>query len=361
MSANPAYNDNRMTKIAAIGTAVPEHVLMQAKAREFASAYFQSRRGDVERLLPVFENAGIEKRYLSMPPEWFFQPRTFAEKNNRYIEESTRLGGEVLRACSEQSRIRLSEVTHLVYVSTTGLATPSIDSRLLNTLDLSPNLIRTPVWGLGCAGGAAGLALAHRLAQGEPKAVVALVCVELCSLTFHFEDFTKSNVIATALFGDGAAGLLVVGDAHTSHGPEILATRSTTWPGSLDVMGWNFDAVGMQVVFSQAIPQVVREKVYDNTSEFLVAAKREFSDIAHWIAHPGGTKVIEAYEEVLPLPACAMTNARSVLRDYGNMSSPTVLFVLERLLKSASPRSGDFGVLTALGPGFSSENVLLRF
>ncbi len=350
-----------MSKIAAIATAVPAHPLPQAQAREFAAGYFQNRRRDVERLLPVFDHAGIENRFLSMPPEWFFQPRTFAEKNNRYIEESTRLGGDVLRACSAQSNIALSEITHLVYVSTTGLATPSIDSRILNSLQLSPNLIRTPVWGLGCAGGAAGLALAHRLAAGDPKAVVALVCVELCSLTFHFEDFTKSNFIATALFGDGAAGLYVVGDAHTSHGPEVLATRSTTWPGSLDVMGWNFDAVGMQVVFSQAIPQVVRERVHGNTLEFLISEGRGFSDIAHWITHPGGTKVIEAYEEVLPLPPGAMTHARSVLCDYGNMSSPTVLFVLERLLGDAKPTPGELGLLTALGPGFSSESVLLRF
>jgi alkylresorcinol/alkylpyrone synthase len=205
------------------------------------------------------------------------------------------------------------------------------------------------------------LALAYRLAQVDPNAVVALVCVELCSLTFHFEDFTKSNFIATALFGDGAAGLLVAGDAHRSFGPSVEAVRSTTWPGSLDVMGWNFDAVGMQVVFSQAIPQVVREKVHDNTAEFLRTENREFSDISHWIAHPGGTKVIEAYEDVLPLPPCAMSHARSILRDYGNMSSPTVLFVLERLLKSAPPKPSDLGILTALGPGFSSENVLLRF
>lgn len=350
-----------MSKIAAMATAVPMFVLPQGQARQFAAEYFQSRRRDVERLLPVFDHAGIEKRYLSMPPEWFFQPRTFAEKNNRYIEESTRLGGDVLRACAEQSGIALNEITHLVYVSTTGLATPSIDSRLLNTLELSPNLVRTPVWGLGCAGGAAGLALAHRLAKGDPTAIVALVCVELCSLTFHFEDFTKSNFIATALFGDGAAGLLVVDDTHASSGPSILSAGSTTWPGSLDVMGWNFDSVGMQVVFSQAIPQVVREKVYDNTADFLASENREFSDIVHWIAHPGGTKVIEAYEEVLPLPPCAMTHARSILRDFGNMSSPTVLFVLERLLQSASAQPGDLGVLTALGPGFSSEILLLRF
>ena len=159
-----------MSKIAAIATSVPPHVLPQAQAREFAARYFRGQRRDVERLLPVFDHACIETRYISMPPDWFFQPRTFAEKNNRYIEESTRLGAEVLRACSEQSQISLSEITHLIYVSTTGLATPSIDSRLLNALDLSPNLVRTPVWGLGCAGGAAGLALAHLLAKGDPGA-----------------------------------------------------------------------------------------------------------------------------------------------------------------------------------------------
>lgn len=354
-----------MTHIAAVATAVPAHVLPQSQAREFAASYFRSQRRDVERLLPVFDHTGIETRYISMPPEWFLSPHTFAEKNNRYIEESTRLGSEVLGRCSEHSGIGLREITHLIYVSTTGLATPSIDSRFLNVLSLSPNVVRTPVWGLGCAGGAAGLALAHRLAKGDPEAVIALVCVELCSLTFHFEDFSKSNVIATALFGDGAAGVLVVGDDRARKlkraGPSIMGVGTTTWPDSLDVMGWNFDAVGMQVVFSQAIPQVVRDKVHGNTKSFLESSGRSFDDISHWIVHPGGTKVMEAYESVLPLPQCALTHARETLRVYGNMSSPTVLFVLDQLLRKGSPRSGEVGLLTALGPGFSSENLLLKF
>jgi alkylresorcinol/alkylpyrone synthase len=354
-----------MPQIAAIATAVPPHVLRQEQAREFAASYFRDRRRDVSRLLPVFDHAGIETRYISMPPEWFLTPHTFSEKNDRYIEESTRLGADVLRSCSEQSRIGLEQITHLIYVSTTGLATPSIDSRLLNVLGLSPNVVRTPVWGLGCAGGAAGLALAHRLALGDPDAVIALVCVELCSLTFHFEDFSKSNFIATALFGDGAAGVLVVGDrralSRPSSGPKIHAVGTTTWPDSLDVMGWNFDAVGMQVVFSQAIPQVVREKVHGNTFEFLAKEGLGFADIGHWVVHPGGAKVIEAYEAALPLPPCAMTHSRGVLQEFGNMSSPTVLFVFERLLRLSPPSAGDWGLLSALGPGFSSDNLLLKF
>ena len=192
---------------------------------------------------------------------------------------------------------------------------------------------------------------------------MALVCVELCSLTFHFEDFSKSNFIATALFADGAAGVIVVGDERTTYAsaPAILAAGTTTWPDSLDVMGWNFDAVGMQVVFSHAIPQIVRDKVLDNTSEFLTAHDATFSDITHWIAHPGGMKVIEAYEATLPMRPCAMTHARAVLRENGNMSSPTVLFVLEHLMASGGVSEGDLGVLTALGPGFSADNLLLRF
>jgi alkylresorcinol/alkylpyrone synthase len=298
-----------------------------------------------------------------MPPGWFLSPKTFPEKNNLYLDWSTRLGAEVVASCATSSGIALRDITHIIFVSTTGLATPSIDSRLVNVLGLSPHIVRTPIWGLGCAGGAAGLGLAYRMASGDPQAVVVLVCVELCSLTFHFEDFSKSNFIATALFADGAAGVLVVGDGRSAvaRGPAILAAGTTTWPDSLDVMGWNFDAVGMQVVFSHAIPQIVREKVLENTSEFLDANDVAFPDIRHWIAHPGGMKVIEAYEQTLPMPQCAMTHARAVLRENGNMSSPTVLFVLARLMASGGIAEGDLGILTALGPGFSADNLLLRF
>lgn len=352
-----------MPRIAAIATAVPPHVITQPEARQFAASYFRGHRRDVERLLPVFEHAGIDKRHICVPPDWFLTPKSFPEKNGLYIDWCTRLGAEALRSCSATSGIPLTAITHIVFVSTTGLATPSIDSRLVNVLGLSPHIARTPVWGLGCAGGASGLALANRLAKGDPQAIVALVCVELCSLTFHFADFSKSNFIATALFADGAAGVLVVGDDRhdAASGPVIRSSGTTTWPDSLDVMGWNFDAAGMQVVFSHAIPQIVRDKVRANTDEFLADCGVGYEAIRHWIAHPGGTKVIEAYEEVLPLPPCAMSHARAVLRDYGNMSSPTVLFVLDRLMREAAPSQGDLGFLTALGPGFSSENILLEF
>ncbi len=354
-----------MPRIAAVATRVPPYRMTQAEARRFAAQHFGAHREDLDRLLPVFDHAGIASRYFCMGREWFTVPKSFAEKNALYIEWSTRLGAEVVRACIDEAGFSLTDIDHLVFVSTTGLATPSVDARLMNLLDLRPDVTRTPVWGLGCAGGAAGLALANRLAKAEPQARVMLVAVELCGLTFQHDDYSKANLVATALFADGAAGALVVGDdvpiRANGPTPAIVDARSTTWPDSLDVMGWSFDAVGMQVVFSRAIPQIVREKVRSNTESFLARNSLPLTPLPHLIAHPGGIKVIAAYEESLRLGNGAMQHARAVLRDYGNMSSPTVLFVLKRFLDNGEARPGDHALLTALGPGFSAENVLLRF
>lgn len=350
-----------MPKIAAVATASPPYTITQLEARAFAAAHFRSQRRDVERLLPVFDHSGIETRHLCVPADWYMSPRTFAEKNALYIEWCTKLGKEVVHACIDKSGIRAKDINHLIFVSTTGLATPSIDSRLINVLSLDAHTNRTPIWGLGCAGGAAGISHAYRAAKADPHAVVMLVAVELCGLTFHFGDFSKSNFIATALFADGAAGVLVTGDALDVPGPEILGTQSTIWQDSLDVMGWNFDSVGMQVVFSRAIPGIVHEKTRANIDDFLRGYDLTFDQIPHFIPHPGGAKVMDAYQEALALDAHQMCAARSVLRDHGNMSAPTVLFVLEKTLSNGSVHAGDYALLTALGPGFSSENVLMRF
>jgi len=349
--------------IAAVTTAVPPHVLTQDQARAFAEKHFRARRDDIARLLPAFDHAGIATRYVVVEPEWFDTEHDFAEQNAQYIDWSIRLGTDVVASCLRQAGLEPSEITHIVFVSTTGLATPSIDARLVNRCALSSHVARTPVWGLGCAGGAAGLSLAYRLALSDPGAKVLLVVVELCSLTFHPNDFSRSNVIATALFGDGAAGAVVVGDRVTSpHGsPRILDTQSTTWPDSLDVMGWNFDAFGMQVVFSRAIPQIVRARVRENVAEFLKRSTLSLADLSALIAHPGGAKVIAAYQEALALPDAMFEHPRAVLRDYGNMSAASALFVLKRVIDGGAIPAGGHALLTALGPGFSSENVLLRF
>jgi alkylresorcinol/alkylpyrone synthase len=354
-----------MPHITAVATKVPPHRIRQSEARGFALRHFGAHRRDVERLLPLFDHAGIETRYSCVSPGWYATPHSFQEKNDLYIEWSTKLAADVARACLDDAGLLPSDIDHVIYVSTTGLATPSIDARLFNVLGLRSDVVRTPVWGLGCAGGAAGLALAYRLAKADPNARIMLIAVELCGLTFLHDDHSKANLVATALFGDGAAGVLVTGDGAQANRntvtPAILGAQSTTWPDSLDVMGWNFDTVGMQVVFSRAIPAIVRERVRVNVDAFLAPFGHSITDLDHVIAHPGGAKVIAAYEDTLCLQNGTMKHARAVLRDFGNMSSPTVLFVLKRLLISESAKPGDHALLTALGPGFSSENILLEF
>lgn len=348
-----------MPSIAAVASAPPPHAMPQSLARDIAAAHFRDRRDDVGRLAAIFEHAGIETRRFCVPAEWFRTTKTFREKNDLYIEWSTRLGAEAAAACARRAEIPLERVTHIVFVSTTGLSTPSVDARLMNVLALDSHVVRVPLWGLGCAGGAAGLGLAWRLARAEPGAVVLLVAVELCGLTFHFEDFSRANFVACALFADGAAAAMVTGDEWGARGPAIRAARSTTWPASLDVMGWSFDSVGMQVVFSQQIPRIVRERVRQDTEAFLGENGQTLEDLRHLVAHPGGAKVIAAYEEALALGPERMEHAREVLREHGNMSSVSVLYVLERFLRSGEARSGDLAMLTALGPGFSAEKVLL--
>jgi alkylresorcinol/alkylpyrone synthase len=351
-------------RILATGTATPPHVLRQADARAFAQHHFAGTLDDLDRLLTVFDHAEIETRHTCMPLEWFRQSHDFEEKNAAYVDWALRLSSEAIANCLQETDVTPRDIDYLIFVSTTGLATPSIDARLIGALGFHPNTRRTPVWGLGCAGGAAGLAHAFHHAQGHPRAHVLVVALELCSLTFHFGDRSKSNLVAAALFGDGAAAVLVSGDQ--THGdraahPEIMGTMSTLWPDSLDVMGWNVMNEGMQVVFAQTIPAIVRRLASDNIVQFLESFQLGLTDIDHLIAHPGGARVISAYEQALALSDGRMDSAREVLREYGNMSSASVLFVLKRFLRPGRTRPGEHGLVTALGPGFCSENVLVRF
>ncbi len=226
-----------MPRITSVATATPDHRLAQAEARSFAEEFFSGSDLDLARMLAVFDNAGIEMRYVCMPPEWFRTPHPFDEKNRLCVEWATRRGAEAARRCLDRAGLDAAELTDIIFVSTTGLATPTIDSRLIDVLELAPHVCRMPLWGLGCGGGAAGIAHAAELAIAHPRARVLLVAVELCSLTFNHADMSKANLVATALFADGAGAVLVSGDEHGSDGLAILGARSTTWPGSLDVIG----------------------------------------------------------------------------------------------------------------------------
>jgi len=343
-------------------------MLPQERIRDLARQHFAPAFPEIDRYMSVFRHAQIDTRHFVAPLEWFTQPHSFKECNDLFIEAATALGEAAARRCLQAAGLEPADVDHLIWVSTTGMAAPSPDALLINRLGMSRHTRRTPIWGLGCAGGVAGLARAYEYTCAFPDQRVLLISDELCSVTFQWNDRSKRNLIAASLFADGAAAVLVEGDearglrleASKETQVSILGTQSTLWPNSTDVMGWDIVDSGMQVVFSSRIPQIVRTQMGDNVTEFLARHRLGIDDIDHWILHPGGAKVIGAYQAALAIDRERLGHTWAVLRHYGNMSSATVFFVLEAFLKAGAPRPGEYGVLAVLGPGFSCELALIR-
>lgn len=354
-------------RLESVATALPPHSYLQRDIKPFAASLFLPGLDAADhRLLAVFDTAGIERRHFCMPLEWYATPRSFAESNARYVEHATDLAERAAQAALATAGLGAADLDALVFVSTTGLSTPSIDARLMNRLPLRSDLRRIPLWGLGCAGGAAGLALARTLALGAPHSRVMLIALELCSLTFQRGDLDRRNVVAASLFADGAAAAIVSGaEAPPAPGARrpalrLVAAQNTLWPETLDVMGWDVDASGLHVIFSRDIPTIVRERVRPHVEGFLAAHGLSCARIDHLLTHPGGPRVIAALSEALELPAERLDRARQVLSECGNMSSPTCLFVLERAWRGGDLGPGQHALVSALGPGFASELVLLR-
>ncbi len=342
-------------RVLSVATAVPPHQVSQETARDFARLMFSDTYRDVERLLPIFDNANIDNRHFCVPPEWFAEDHSFAEKNALYVENALDLSEKAARRALDRAGASPADVGAIFFVSTTGISTPSLDSKLIFRLALSNHVRRIPIWGLGCAGGAASLARAADYARAYPEKPVLLVGVELCSLTFVKGDRSKSNLVGMSLFADGAAAALL----GRGSGPEIQGSYSTTWPATEDVMGWDLVEDGLQVRFARRVPQIVREKMRGNLEAACDSLGLGLGDLRHFVLHPGGPKVLEAYEETLGIGPDELDISRETLRSYGNMSSVSVLFVLERFLESRG-RQGGRGVLSALGPGFSAEHVFFR-
>lgn len=346
-------------RVLSVATAVPPHRVPQHTAREFARAMFASAYGNVERFLPVFDNVGVEGRNFCVPPGWFYEDHSFREKNNLYVENALELSEKAARRALDKAGASAADVGAIFFVSTTGLSTPSIDSMLLPRLGLSEHTRRVPVWGLGCAAGAGGLALAADHARLYPGKLVLLVAVELCGLTFQWGDRSKASLISSALFADGAAAV-VLGSSPEGVGPEILGSHGTTWPGTGDVMGWDISESGFKVILSRSIPDLIRNRMPDDLSLACSSVGLAPEDLTHFVTHPGGAKVLDAFEEVLGLEPGGLALSREILRDHGNMSSVTVLFILEHLLESGECALGEYGAVSAMGPGFSAEHVFFR-
>lgn len=350
--------------LSAVTTAVPRHLLRQEDVVRRVRALFGDRRLDIERLLPAFGNAGIETRHSCVPIEWYLSASDWKTRNDLFIDNAVVLLAEAAESCLAEAGVGFQDIDALVTVSTTGVATPSLDARLMEHLPFRRDVQRLPVFGLGCAGGVLGLSRAKALAQSLGAApgggrVLCLV-VELCGLTFRANDPSKSNVIATALFGDGAAAVLLEPTriaADPAGSPRLGGGGEYTWPASLDVMGWEMENDGLGVLFSRDIPALIRERMQPAAEAFLARQGLKPADIDGYICHPGGAKVVGALEEVFGLSDGGLTAARSVLRDYGNMSAVTVLFVLERMRREGL--KGRY-LMTALGPGFTAGFQLLE-
>jgi alkylresorcinol/alkylpyrone synthase len=322
--------------------------------------HFAAAFPDIDRYMPIFRHARIDTRYFVAPLEWFATPHTFKECNDLFIEAATALGHAAAERCLTAAGVAAADVDHLLWVSTTGLAAPSPDALLIQQLGMRPTTRRTPIWGLGCAGGVAGLARAAEFVRAFPNRRALLVTVELCSVTFQWGDHSRRNLIAASLFGDGAAAVLVEGEAaaHRS-GARIVATQSLLWPDTRDMMGWEIVDTGMQVVFSARIPAMIQAVMRETIGAFLAEHSLTIADIGHWVLHPGGARVIDAYAAALGLTEAQLRHTSDILRRCGNMSSATVLFVLEEFLARGAPAPGEYGLLAVLGPGFSCELALI--
>ncbi|MEP3122454.1 MAG: type III polyketide synthase [Nisaea sp.] len=331
--------------------------MSQSDALAHARAIFEDRIPAFARLAPVYGNAGVETRYLSVSLDWFATPRSWAEANRIYLQAAEELLADAARRALEQAGVAASDVDALIVVSSTGIATPSLDARLLRRLGFREDVKRVPLFGLGCAGGVLGLGRAAQFAASGEGETVLLLVVELCSLTFRWSDTGKSNQVATAIFGDGAAAVVLRGGEGEA-GTAVSAWGEHTWPDTLDVMGWSVEEDGFGVIFSPRIPEIVRAGMWSEVDRFLARHKLSLSDIDLFACHPGGAKVAAALEEAFDLPEGGLEHSRSVLRDYGNMSAATVFFVLERM--RADGIEGRRVLVQALGPGFTAGFALLE-
>ncbi|HXR95175.1 MAG TPA: type III polyketide synthase [Rhizomicrobium sp.] len=305
------------------------------------------------KLFPVFANTGIDRRYSCVPVEWYLQDHGWKDRTALYIENAVDLLEKVARGLLDETGLKPDEIDNIVVVSTTGVATPSLDALLVERMGLRRDIRRLPIFGLGCAGGVIGLSRAAELAAARPGSKVLFLVVELCALTFRKNDISNSNIVATALFGDGAAGAIL---STEGEGPAFGAAGEHTWPNSLDVMGWDMAEDGLKARFAQSIPALVASDFRPLLDQYLARNGMALSEIDAFACHPGGAKVLDALEDALELERGALEDSRSVLRDYGNMSAVTVLFVAERMdvLKKAQRT-----LLTALGPGFSAAFLML--
>ena len=335
-------------------TTVPPHVIEQQHAKDIGRRAF-GRKALFDRLSSVFDNAAIARRHVVAPPEWYEEPHGWAERNAVYLAATEQMFENAGRAAIADAGLAPEQIDGVVTVSTTGIATPSLEARVGPRLGLRPDVRRVPVFGLGCAGGVSGLALTARLAASEPGTHWLFVTVETCSISIRLDSDDPAAIVATALFGDGAAAAVVT--AGEGGLATLKGSAEKLWPDTLGIMGWRVEDPGLGVMFDRAIPPFIEAELADAVDEMCIQLGIAREDIGRFCCHPGGVKVIDAIETALELNQGELNLEREVLNDFGNMSAPTVLFVLERLLKRGLPQRA---LMTAFGPGFTCAGLMLE-
>jgi alkylresorcinol/alkylpyrone synthase len=341
--------------LVSLATSVPPHVFLQKDVLAAAWDIFGSRFPEYDRFASIFANTGIVKRHGVKPFDWYLQPRGWPERSAAFFEGAEALYVDVAEKALAEANLTAADIDTVVTICSTGIATPSLDARVSRRMGFRSDVSRVPVFGLGCAGGVSGLSIASKLAQARPGTNVLLVALELSSLAVRLDELTKANIIAVSLFGDGAAAIVLrAGDGGATR---IEHTGEHLWPNTLDVMGWNIDPTGFGVILRRTVPEFVATELKPALLQILGRMQLTLADIDRFICHPGGAKVINSLESALSLDQGTLEHERQVVAEYGNMSAPTVLFILERALAKGLPARS---LVTALGPGFTASCVTLR-
>ena len=351
-----------LPRVVAVGTALPGNYVAQETLTAALGEFWAAKGLKLEAFDRLHKATKVGGRHLALPMAEYLGLDSFAKSNGAWMRVAPELGAEAATRALSRAGLDAVDIDHLFFVSGTGIATPSIDTRIISALGLRADVKRTPIFGLGCAGGASGVARAADYLRAFPQEHALLITVELCSLTLQHGDLSVANMIASGLFGDGAAAVVLSGGGgENQSGPQIIADRPMLYPGTEDAMGWQITDHGFKLVMSQAIPQIIQAHLPRDLDCFLRDHALERSQITHWIAHTGGPRVLRAIEESLALPPEALKRSWRSLERSGNLSSASVLFVLDDLLESREARPGDIGVMLAMGPGFCAELLLLRW
>ncbi|MFI6698595.1 type III polyketide synthase [Streptomyces sp. NPDC050509] len=350
-----------MTRIAAVHGALAPHQHSQHDLTDTVARSCLPAGADRRVLDRLHRGARVTTRHTALPLDRYGALQDFGAVNDVFIETAVPLGAEAVTGALDAAGFSPRDVDLLMFTSVTGIAAPSVDARLVGRLGLRPDVKRVPVFGLGCVAGAAGIARLHDYLLGHPDDVAVLLSVELCSLTFQRDDPSTANLVASGLFGDGAAAVVACGARRRATGPAVVSTRSHLYPGTEHVMGWDITGSGFRIVLDASVPDVVRKNLAEDVDGFLAGHGLGREDITAWVCHPGGPKVLEAIEEVLALPPGALDLTWRSLAAVGNLSSSSVLHVLRDTLEQRPPPAGTAGLLLAMGPGFCSELVLLRW